>query len=381
MPAPVTVGAYVHIPFCVSRCDYCAFATWTDRHELRSAYVDACIDHVRAAQHGEGRLADNLEPWPEVASVATVYLGGGTPSQLETRDLERLLAAIERLPGAEVTIEANPEDVTPGWAAAVAVAGATRISLGVQSLDERVLRGLGRAHDPAAVSSAAAAIGAAGISSYSVDLIFGGSGETDESWLATLEGVLDLEPAPTHVSAYALTVEPGTPLWRDPRRYPDDDVQAARYETADRVLTARGLEWYELSNWALPGHESRHNQNYWAQGDYLAIGAAAHGHRSGHRWWNLRTPERYIAAVADGIAPVAASETLTETERRNEELELSLRTRRGVPAASLPVRSDPGLEGLVEPAGDGWVALTVAGRRLANEVACRIELPPMSKIT
>jgi oxygen-independent coproporphyrinogen-3 oxidase len=381
MPAPVAVGAYVHIPFCVSRCDYCAFATWTDRHELRSAYVDACIGHVRAVQHGGGLLADSLDPWPDATTAATVYLGGGTPSQLEIGDLQRLLAAIDRVPGAEVTIEANPEDVTPRWVAAAAAAGATRISLGVQSLDETVLRGLGRAHDPAAVVSAAAAIGVAGISSYSVDLIFGGCGETDKSWLATLEGVLDLEPSPSHVSAYALTVERGTPLWRDPARYPDDDVQAARYDVADRVLSAHGLEWYELSNWALPGHESRHNQNYWAQGDYLAIGAAAHGHRSGHRWWNLRTPERYIAAVASGTSPVAASETLTEAERRTEALELSLRTRRGVPAASLPVRSDPALDGLVEPIGQGRVALTLPGRRLANEVACRIDQPEMSKIT
>ncbi|MHB1987824.1 MAG: radical SAM family heme chaperone HemW [Acidimicrobiales bacterium] len=379
---PLGAGVYVHIPFCASRCDYCAFATWTDRHELRSVYVDALIRQIRAAQHEGGGLPPGAAPWPEAARVATVYLGGGTPSQLEVGDLERLLGAIDRLPGAEVTIEANPEDVTEKWAGAAGAAGATRISLGVQSLDPAVLAGLGRAHEPRAVPKAAAAIAAAGISSYSVDLIYGGAGETDQSWLATLQGVLDLDPAPSHVSAYALTVEPGTPLWRDPARHPDDDVQAARYELADRLLGAAGLFWYELSNWARPGHESRHNQNYWAQGDYLAIGAAAHGHRAGARWWNLRTPERYIAAVAAGRTAIAASETLSEVERRTEALELALRTPRGVPASSLPLDCDAALGALVEPAARaGHVALTLAGRRLANEVSRRLLPPMLSTIT
>jgi putative oxygen-independent coproporphyrinogen III oxidase len=314
-----------------------------------------------------------------------VYLGGGTPSQLEVADLERLLGAIDKAPGAEVTIEANPEDVTAGWAAAAAGAGATRISLGVQSLDPAVLGGLGRQHDPAAVALAAVALGDGGISSYSVDLIYGGAGETDESWRATLEGVLALDPAPTHVSAYALTVEAGTPLWRDPWRHPDDDVQARRYEAADRIFAAAGLAWYEISNWARPGHESRHNLNYWSQGDYLAIGAAAHGHLAGRRWWNLRTPERYIAAVSAGATAIGGEEVLTESEREEEALQLALRTRTGVPAASLPLGLDDSFDRLVAliEAGDSGdrVALTLAGRMLANEVACRLQLPARSQIT
>lgn len=364
------VGIYVHIPFCVSRCDYCAFATWTDRHELRSAYVDACI-----AQLQNSRLS-----WPEAMPAATVYLGGGTPSQLEPADLERLLAAIERRDDAEVTIEANPEDVTPEWASLARESGASRISLGVQSLDESVLQGLGRAHDVRAVSAAAEAIASAGISSYSVDLIYGGAGETDSSWLATLEGVLALDPPPTHVSAYALTIEAGTPLSRDPSRHPDDDVQASRYELTEEVLTAAGFSWYEISNWAKAGQQSRHNQNYWQQGDYLAIGAAAHGHRAGHRWWNLRTPERYIAALATGASPVASGETLSERDRQTEALELALRTPWGVPAESLPLESDDALASLVEPASRGRVALTLKGRMLANEVACRLRSPLLSQI-
>ncbi len=307
--------------------------------------------------------------------AGTLYLGGGTPSQLELADLERLIAAVETAPGAEVTLEANPEDVTTALAEAAARAGVTRISLGVQSLDPAVLSGLGRRHDAAAVPAAARAIGAVGIGSYSVDLIYGGAGETDDSWVSTLEGVLALDPAPSHVSAYALTVEPGTPLWRDRSRYPDDDVQAGRYEVADRLLEDAGLSWYEISNWARPGHESRHNLNYWAGGDYLAVGAAAHGHRGGLRWWNLRTPERYMGAVSAGRSPVAGSEQLTPAERVAESLELSLRTRAGVPAGSLPVGEDPALEGLLEEGEPGRLVLTLRGRMLANEVAWRLSVP------
>jgi putative oxygen-independent coproporphyrinogen III oxidase len=365
----------VHVPFCKSRCDYCAFATWTDRHHLASAYVDACIAHLDAIQRGEGPLGQVLEPWPEASRAASLYLGGGTPSQLGITDLTRLLGAVELAPHAEVTIEANPEDVSIPFAEAALSAGATRISLGVQSLDQQVLDGLGRRHDPAAVRSAVAAIRAAGIGSYSIDLIYGGAKETDEGFRAGLEEVMALDPAPSHVSAYALTVEPGTPLWRDPSRHPDDDAQARRYEIAESLLSSHGLSWYEISNWARPGHESRHNLNYWLGGDYLAIGAAAHGHRAGRRWWNLRTPERYIEAVSSGRSPIAAGEQLEEKARALEALELLLRTRFGVPAEAI---TDPDgvLEGLLEPAPlKGRVRLTCRGRLLANEVSHRLQLP------
>jgi oxygen-independent coproporphyrinogen-3 oxidase len=356
---PIGPGLYVHIPFCQRRCDYCAFATWTDRHHLAAEYVDACIEEfARSEPDGWG------EP-------ATVFLGGGTPSQLAPDDLVRLVRSFGAPAGAEVTAEANPEDVTPDWLAACSEAGVTRISLGVQSLDPVVLRGLGRLHDPGAVASAVAAIGAAGIGSYSVDLIYGGAGETDDSWLASLTGVLHLDPSPAHVSAYALTVEPGTPLWRDPTRHPDDDDQAHRYELADGALSAAGLSWYEISNWSKPGHESLHNRNYWAQGDYIGIGCAAHSHRAGRRWWNMRTPERYIAAIRAQQPPVAASEMLDDATRALERLELGLRTSDGVPASALPM-GDEALEGLVEVQG-GRAVLTLRGRMLANEVACRLQ--------
>ncbi|MGH9064639.1 MAG: radical SAM family heme chaperone HemW [Acidimicrobiales bacterium] len=364
--ADVPFGVYVHVPFCASRCDYCAFATWTDRHHLMEDYVRACVVEVDRAVAGG---------MPEATSV---FFGGGTPSLLPARSLLTILAAIPRRLDAEVTVECNPETVGGALVDDYRAGGVTRLSFGVQSLVPRVLTGLGRSHAADDVPRAVAVAGRAGFERMNVDLIYGGPGESDSDWAATLAGILALDPRPTHVSAYALTVEPGTPLAADPGRHPDDDVQAARYEVADEVLSAAGLAWYELSNWAVPGHECRHNQLYWAQGDYRGIGCSAHSHRDGRRWWNVRTPERYVAAVVGDRPPVAAEEQLAPGERVLEGLQLALRTRDGVPRWALPAGpgggADPDLEGLVEPAGlaGDRLVLTRRGRLLANEVAVRL---------
>ncbi|MBV8159911.1 MAG: coproporphyrinogen III oxidase, partial [Acidimicrobiia bacterium] len=212
----------------------------------------------------------------------------------------------------------------------------------------------------------------AGFTNFNVDLIFGAAGETVDDWARTLTEVLALDPP--HVSAYALTVEPGTPLARDRARYPDDDDQAEKYLLADEVLGAAGLRNYEISNWARPGGECRHNLLYWRQGDYRGIGCAAHSHRGGRRWWNVRTPERYIAAVNAGRSPVAAAEEVDRQTQALERLQLALRTVDGVPASALPCDPDPAMEALVER-GDGRARLTVEGRLLANEVALRLVAP------
>jgi oxygen-independent coproporphyrinogen-3 oxidase len=219
------------------------------------------------------------------------------------------------------------------------------------------------------VVEAAAAVAAGGFASWNMDLIIGGSGESDADWEQSLGEVLDLADPPPHISAYALTVEPGTPLASDPDRHPDDDVQATRYEWADRELTAAGYGWEEISNWARPGHRCRHNHLYWDQGNYQGIGSAAHSHRDGRRWWNVRTPERYIDAIATGRTPEGGREVLSADQRRFEALALALRTPRGVPWATLA--HDEGLDGLVEQRG-GDAVLTVRGRLLANEVTTRL---------
>ena len=346
----MSFGVYIHIPFCARRCDYCAFATWTDRAHLMQDYARACVDELQAAA---------LPP------ATTVFFGGGTPSLLPAELLTSILSAVPRADGAEVTVECNPETVTAELLGAYARAGVTRLSFGVQSMDEGVLTALGRTHAPGAVVRSVELARAAGFESFNLDLIYGGAGESLGSWHRTLEAVVALEPP--HVSAYALTVEPGTPLAADPARHPDDDDQADKYLLADRLLGEAGLANYEISNWARPGHECRHNLLYWRQGDYRGIGCAAHSHQAGRRWWNVRTPERYIACITARQSPVAAEEVLDDEQRRVEGLQLALRTRNGVPAEALvPV------EGLVDVHGRTAV-LTVAGRLLASELALRLQ--------
>ncbi len=351
LPLAAPFGVYIHIPFCRHRCDYCAFATWTDRDHLIGEYLDVLRRDIERA---------------ELGPVTSVFVGGGTPTRASADDLATVLAAVPLAAGAEVTVECNPDDVTVEMMHVYAAAGVNRISLGVQSMVPSVLAALGRTHVPVNVERAVAATRAAGIATFNLDIIYGGAGETLDDWRATLEGVLALDPP--HVSAYALTVEPGTPLADDPSRHPDDDDLADKYELADELLAAAGLANYEVSNWALPGHECRHNVLYWQQGNYQGFGSAAHSHLDGHRWWNVRTPERYIDAVRNGESTEAAGETLDGETRRLEGLQLALRMSDGVPADALDAND---LDDLVVTDGQR-VRLTRRGRLLANEVSHRL---------
>jgi oxygen-independent coproporphyrinogen-3 oxidase len=347
-------GVYVHIPFCSRKCDYCAFATWTDRHHLVGDYLAALRVELERA------VADGLPP------VTSVFVGGGTPSLVDPAALVDVLATIPCAPDAEVSVECNPDDLTVERLAVLRAGGVNRISLGVQSMVPHVLASLGRTHDPINVRRAVEAILETGFPTFNLDLIYGAAGESLADWETTVREAVAL--APPHISAYGLTVEAGTPLAADPARHPDDDDQADKYELADRVFGDAGMAWYEVSNWCLPGHECRHNRLYWGQGEYLGVGCAAHSHRRGRRWWNVRTPERYVQLVAEGRSTEAAGEQLDDEARRIEGLQLALRTRGGVPIAALVPEEVPGL---VEQVDDRWV-LTLAGRLLANEVALRL---------
>jgi oxygen-independent coproporphyrinogen-3 oxidase len=348
-------GVYVHVPFCARRCDYCAFATWTDRHHLTDDYLAALVADIARL-----RSSGAMPP------ASSVFFGGGTPSMVPAPGLMDVLDAIELLPGAEVTVECNPDTITRDLLACYLDRGVTRISLGVQSMVPHVLASLGRTHDRANVAHAVELLNAVGFTTFNLDLIYGAAGESMADWESTLHGALAL--APPHVSAYALTIEAGTPLATMPERHPDDDDQATKYELADDLLGGAGLANYEISNWAQPGHECRHNLLYWAQQDYLGVGCAAHSHRDGRRWWNVRTPDRYITLVAAGESVEAGFEQLDDPTRRFERLELALRMRDGVPADALDVE---GLEGLVEQRGQR-VVLTRSGRLVANELALRL---------
>ena len=350
-------GIYLHIPFCAARCDYCAFATWTDRHALQRPYLAACRTDL------ERHVAAGMP------AATSIFVGGGTPSLVPPAELAALLAAVPRVPGCEITVECNPDDVTPELVDTYRGAGVNRVSVGVQSMADHVLASLGRTHDPANVRRAVELLRVAGMPTFNVDLIYGAAGESLDDWRRTLDEALALEPP--HVSAYALTVEGGTPLAAAPERHPDDDDQADKYLAAAERLEAAGLGWYEISNWAKPGHECRHNQLTWAMGEYQAIGCAGHSHRQGRRFWNVRTPERYIAAIEAGRSPVAAGELLDASARRLEALQLALRTRQGIPADALEPTAAERLGGLVERRGHRAV-LTRSGRLLANEVALHV---------
>jgi oxygen-independent coproporphyrinogen-3 oxidase len=357
VPHDLTFGYYVHVPFCARRCDYCAFATWTDRTHLVDRYLAACRRDVE-------RMVRAGAP-----AATSVFFGGGTPSLAPAPLLMAVLEAIPRADGAEVTVECNPDTVTPELFATYARAGVTRVSLGVQSMVPHVLHSLGRTHDPANVHHAVA-LARDLFPTWNLDVIYGGAGESVDDWRRTLDEVVALEPP--HVSAYALTVEAGTPLADDPVRHPDDDDQADKYLLATELLGAASLDWYEISNWARPGHECRHNWLYWTQGEYFGVGCAAHSHRDGRRWWNVRTPERYVDAIESERSAQAGDERLDDDARELEGLQLALRTRAGVPASALP--DDPDLDGLVT-VHDGRATLTVEGRLLANEVALRLRHP------
>lgn len=348
-------GVYLHVPFCRHRCHYCAFATWTDRHELAERYLAACRRQITEAT--------GLPP------VTSVFVGGGTPTLVDPHQLVDVLAPLPLAQGAEVTVECNPDDLTGAMARIYADGGVTRLSIGVQSMVPEVLAALGRQHDPANVVRAAEAAHQAGLA-FNVDLIYGSEGETLAQWGTTLDAAIALGPA--HVSAYALTVEPGTPLAADPARHPDDDTQADQYLLATDRLGAAGYDWYEISNWARPGHECRHNLLYWSEGEYLAVGCAAHGHRGGRRHWNVRTPERYVRAIESGRSPEAGAEELAPDERRVEGLQLAIRTRGGVAGEDVSDEVVGELDGLIERRADR-VVLTPAGRLLANEVAIRLD--------
>jgi oxygen-independent coproporphyrinogen-3 oxidase len=352
-------GVYVHIPFCASKCEYCAFATWTDRGHLVEAYLEALRTEIGRA------VADGLP------IADTIFVGGGTPTLVPPDALAAVIAAIPCAVDAEVTVECNPDDVTVEMLMTYRNAGVNRVSLGVQSMSAHVLSSLGRTHDERNVERAVAAIVDSQMPSFNLDLIYGAVGESVDDWTDTVTAALAFEPP--HISAYGLTVEAGTPLAAQPDRHPDDDDQADKYVVVDELLGAAGLANYEVSNWARPGHESRHNLLYWNQADYRGFGCAAHSHRDGRRWWNVRTPDRYIDAVRSGASVEASSETLDAETRRFEALQLALRTRDGVERSSFSEETLDLLDSMVvvHPLDPDRVVLTRAGRLMANEISLR----------
>ena len=353
-------GVYVHVPFCQTRCGYCDFNTYT-ASELgsgasRETYAGLAIDEIRlAAIVLQGRAGP----------VQTVFFGGGTPTLLPPADLAAILRAIDAelglAAGAEVTAEANPETVDERVLGQLRTAGFTRISIGMQSAAPHVLAVLDRVHQPGRPEQCAAWARAAGFEHVSLDLIYGTPGESDADWVTSLEQAV--AAGPDHISAYSLIVEQGTRLAARIRRgelpMPDDDVLADRYLIADELLTADGLDWYEVSNWAA-GEDARcrHNQLYWTGGDWWGIGPGAHSHAGGTRWWNVRHPAAYAQRISSGLSPAQAREVLTDEERATERIMLATRLITGCPVADL---SPAGLAAARQAAADGLVSLDALG--------------------
>jgi len=350
-------GVYVHVPFCAHRCDYCAFATYADRDFLMDAYADAVITEIEVAK------AQGL------ASATSVFFGGGTPSRLGAEQLLAILGAVPRSDDAEVTVECNPEDAQLERLVAYRRGGVTRMSFGVQSTQPAVLADLGRRHGTMAHREVSEAVAAAGFDTWNMDLIVGSRAESLEDVARTLNDLLTLEHPPPHLSCYALTPEPATPLGRDPARHPDEDETADAYDLVGSTLEAHGYEWEEISNWARPGHECRHNHVYWDHGDYVGFGSAAHSHSHGRRYWNVRTPDRYVELVSSGQSPLGGEEYLDEHTQQFERDSLALRTRRGVPVEAFESLEEIGHLVRVR---DGRVTLRENGRLLANQVIVRL---------
>ena len=373
---PWSFGVYVHVPFCLARCHYCDFVTYTGMEGLRRPYAAALLEEAALAVAALG---------PEAPVVTSVFVGGGTPTLLPPGDLARLLDRLRELlafaPGAEVTVEANPETVDAAVAAGLAGAGVTRVSMGAQSFDGRVLAALGRVHDVARVEAAVATLRAAGVPALNLDLIYGGPGEDDRSWSATLEAAVAL--GPEHLSAYALTIEPATRFGRlvaaGRMAEPAEDDLADRYDTACAALAGAGYAHYEVSNWARPTHASRHNLTYWRRGRYLGLGAGAHEFDGTTRRWNVAGVPAYLEAVNGHRRPTEGQERLDPDQARFEALALRLRTVDGLgPDEARALGVDPAGEeadhlrtaGLLAP-GPG-LALTEKGMYLHGEVVARL---------
>ena len=349
---------YVHIPFCVRRCSYCDFSIAVRKRIPAREYVDAVL--------GELTLLRAADPGPTArgsleAGLDTVYVGGGTPSLLPADALGALLAAIRNSQSVirnsvEVTLEANPEDVTPDRAVAWRASGINRVSLGAQSFDDGVLRWMHRSHDAARIGDAVRTLRAAGIDNISLDLIFALPGELRRDWSRDLDLACSLLPA--HLSLYGLTVEDRTPLarWilRGATSAPDDDRYADEYLFAHTRLAAQGYRFYEVSNACRDGFHSRHNSAYWSGRAYLGLGPAAHSYDGRARRWNIAAWEAYARAIAAGRSPVASEEILTPAQRELERLYLALRTAEGV---RLTARYRP-LPPITAWAARGWVEIT-----------------------
>jgi len=381
----VNLAFYIHIPYCVKRCGYCDFNTYTPSElkiieglaQISNSYIDLLLMEIKAAKVQVGQSAN----------VPSIFFGGGTPSLMQPDDIGRVISTIKSefilLPDAEITMECNPDTVTKESLAAFRAIGVNRVSFGMQSAVKHVLATLDRTHNPENLLQVTTWAKEVGFSEISVDLIYGTPGESLSDWQTSINAALTLPI--THISAYALIVEEGTKLAAQIKRgevaQVDDDLTAEKYLVADKAFTAAGFEWYELSNWAKSGSLSKHNLAYWLGDNWWGAGPGAHSHLNGKRFWNVKHPNLYKERVLANQSPVADSEVLEELQIESERLMLSLRLPSGVDKQSLNELQLAELSSYVESGhldqanwNQGRATLTLDGRLIADRILRQILL-------
>ncbi len=381
----MNLAFYIHIPYCVKRCGYCDFNTYTPSElkiteglaQISNSYIDLLLMEIKAAKVQVGQSAN----------VPSIFFGGGTPSLMQPDDIGRVISAIKSeftlLPDAEITMECNPDTVTKESLAAFRAIGVNRVSFGMQSAVKHVLATLDRTHNPENLLQVTTWAQEVGFSEISVDLIYGTPGESLADWQTSIDAALALPI--THISAYALIVEEGTKLAAQIKRGEvaqiDDDLTAEKYLVADKAFTAAGFEWYELSNWAKSGSLSKHNLAYWLGDNWWGAGPGAHSHLNGKRFWNVKHPNLYKERVLANQSPVADSEVLEELQIESERLMLSLRLPSGVDKQSLNELQLAELSSYVESGhldqanwNQGRATLTLDGRLIADRILRQILL-------
>jgi putative oxygen-independent coproporphyrinogen III oxidase len=380
----VELSFYVHIPYCVKRCGYCDFNTYTPAElqistgltQISNSYIDLLIKEIDQAKEQVG-----------AAKVPTIFFGGGTPSLMEPSDIARVITAIDNQFGltqdCEITLETNPDTVDKEKLAAFKAAGVNRISFGMQSAVAHVLKTLDRTHNPDNLPQVTKWAAEVGFKDISVDLIYGTPGESLSDWQVSIDAALALPI--NHISAYALIVEEGTKLANAIKRGEianvDDDLTAEKYLMADAAFSKAGFTWYELSNWSKDSGESKHNIAYWLNKNWWGAGPGAHSHINGKRWWNVKHPNLYREKLQENISPILDSEVLNSMQIESERLMLSIRLPEGVRKDSLSVDQIKSLNqyldsGALNPAkwDAGSVSLTLSGRLIADRIVREILL-------
>ena len=379
-----TLAFYVHIPYCVRRCGYCDFNTYTptelaissDLSATSATYIDLLLREIELARKVS-----------TASLVPTIFFGGGTPTLMESKDLGRVISTIGNLfeldRDAEITTEANPDTVTKEKLAELREAGFNRVSFGMQSAVPHVLQALDRTHNPENVQKATTWASEVGFDEISVDLIYGTAGESLADWQVSIDSALALPI--THISAYALIVEDGTKLGAQVKRgevvMPDDDQTADKYLMADEKFSSAGFDWYELSNWSKPGSESRHNMAYWNGDNWWGIGAGAHSHIDGRRFWNVKHPSAYAKKLVENGNPMQEEEILTSSQSRSEEIMLRIRLVGGISKSYLTEGEQSSLENFLAEGylnafswERGSVVLSTTGRLIADRIVREILL-------